>query len=209
MNLCKSCNKEKDELTNTCLFCKDLGNRPTKLCKTCYKEIDLYAKRCSYCQEYLGGWYLHPSFVASAPILIIMLVYLIVVTWFSGTKQFQNYSNQLTMQEVNRRNLIVPAPYVIPKNLNQPTEPAAENFRQVLEITYKVHNSTNIKWGNLFYQNIGYDSSQKVVTTRAGNVYAWVIQPNSDAFLTVEIYDPEQKELNRWETVLTSLDSSR
>ena len=54
-------------------------------------------------------------------------------------------------------------------------------------ITYKITNGADFKWGNIKYEMVGTDDKGKLVYTVSKQIYAWVILPKSESFLTVEV----------------------
>jgi len=78
-----------------------------------------------------------------------------------------------------------------------------------LEFTYKIKNSTKYKWDSIKYQMIGYDSLGKIVTTKNGGIYEWLIQPKSNALITLEIPNESNEEVKTWKFEIIDLRTSR
>ncbi|PKF54095.1 hypothetical protein CW748_16685 [Alteromonadales bacterium alter-6D02] len=152
-------------------------------CKSCFKEIESGALKCSYCQAY-QLWYKHPQFYS----LIMMLPFFIFIFWNTGlmsNKEFSDFESEFSFTQEK----IIDA-----KSKNR------------LLITYKVKNDTEYQWDNIRYEIISRNNGE-LLASESDNNYFWVIRPNSESFLTVNIQIVPNA--NEWELKIKDLEVSR
>ncbi|MDP2562938.1 hypothetical protein [Psychrobium sp. 1_MG-2023] len=75
-----------------------------------------------------------------------------------------------------------------------------------LLITYKVKNDTEYQWDNIRYEIISRNNGE-LLASESDNNYFWVIRPNSESFLTVNIQIVPNA--NEWELKIKDLEVSR
>jgi len=154
-----------------------------KKCKSCIKEIEATATKCPFCQSH-QNWYKNPQYLN----LIFMLPFFIFIYWNTGVfnkKEFEEYKTEFVIKEENTVSI--------------------ENSRSRL-ITFRIKNNTKHKWGRINYEVIGYEND-KVIAVNTGAEFNWVVQPNSNALLTVKVkYMPSA---TSWKFNITDLKSDR
>jgi hypothetical protein len=146
-----------------------------KPCKACMKEIPDEAYKCSHCRAF-QKWYRNPQNISWLLILPIFGYWYWSVSHlglrdssknsYLNPQKYSEFKDQFNAEEVK----IVPS-----------------DDKKWNAVTYKITNGTDYKWGNLKYEMVGTDDKGKLVYTVSKQVYAWVIHPRSDSFLTVKV----------------------
>ena len=152
-------------------------------CKSCLNEIETSATKCSYCQSY-QVWYKNPQHYS----LIIMLPFLVFMFWNTGLfnkKEFSDFESEFSF---NLEKII---------DANKPN---------TILITYKVKNNTRYKWRDISYEIISKHDGELLATNSVSD-FSWVIQPNSESFLTVKV--PIVSNANEWELKIKDLEVKR
>ena len=78
-----------------------------------------------------------------------------------------------------------------------------------IEFIYKVINLTEYKWDSIKYQMVGYDSAGKIITTKNGGVYEWLIQENSESLISVNVPSNDSENIKTWKFEIIDLRTSR
>ncbi|EAR30184.1 hypothetical protein PTD2_01406 [Pseudoalteromonas tunicata D2] len=80
------------------------------------------------------------------------------------------------------------------------------NKPNTILITYKVKNNTRYKWRDISYEIISKHDGELLATNSVSD-FSWVIQPNSESFLTVKV--PIVSNANEWELKIKDLEVKR
>jgi len=152
-------------------------------CKSCRKEIENGATKCSYCQAH-QNWYKNPQIYS----VVFMLPLFIFMYWNMGlfnNKDFSDFESEFTLTE---------------------EKVIDTNGSKAKLITYKVKNNTEYKWNRISYEVVSSHNGELLASMVDSN-YAWVIQPNSESLLTVEVaFVPKA---NKWQLIIKDLKSDR
>ena len=155
-----------------------------KNCKSCKKEIDEAASKCPFCQSY-QIWYKSPQ--------IYSFLFIIPIMGFSfwnikslDSKSYTQFKDKISFEIVSNR--------IVDKNI---------------EFIYKVKNLTEYKWDSIKYQMVGYDSAGKIISTKNGGVYEWVIQANSESLISVDVPNDDSQNIKTWKFEIIDLRTSR
>ena len=149
-----------------------------KSCKSCFKEIESAASKCPHCQTY-QVWYKNPQlFGLIFPFVLIPVMFYSMGLWFN--KEYAGNENSFVIKEIS----------------------ATQGEYNKLALNYLIENKSNIKWHSISYQITALDSDNKLIISKTGQDYSWIIQPNQSTYLTIEV--DNSYNANKW--VLKILD---
>lgn len=154
-----------------------------QICKSCKKEIPTGATKCSYCQT-CQIWYRNPN-IFNFIFLILGLFYVLWQIGNIGIKEFNEFKSDFKITEIK----------VIDSN-----------FSNSKLVTYKIENNTKYKWDEISYEVVSRYNGE-LLASQSGMEYFWVIQPNSESLLTVDVKNV--RNANEWQLTIKNLKSDR
>jgi hypothetical protein len=153
-----------------------------KQCKSCHKEIENEATKCPYCQAF-QKWIKSPQIIGLIfPLIFIPIIFTSTGLW--NKKSYNDYKKSFTFETVNK------------------VEDGPNNIH-----TYRVINSTDIKWESISFQLIGYDEKGKVTLVKNKEEYSWVVMPNESSMISIEV--EKNAPVTKWEFKIVDMRSER
>lgn len=153
-----------------------------KHCRFCCSEIMIDINLCKYCLKYQRKRWTDIESINYLLCPLLVLFYLYTLDIFNA--EFSSYRNDINVTTVNTTKL------------------SDENYA----VVFSVDNRSGETWRDITYQLIGSSDGQ-VLMTKEGSDYFWIIQPNSQSYLTVNMKG-EVPRLS-WELIINDLSAEK
>jgi hypothetical protein len=153
-----------------------------KKCKSCRKDIDPEATKCPYCQAY-QNWIQSPQILSLiCPLVFIPIIFMSTGLW--NKKLYKDYKDFFSSEIVNK---------------------VDGDRRDVY--TYRINNTSDIKWQDISFQLIAYDENDKVILVESKSEYAWVIMPKESNMISFEV--KKNSLIKKWEFKIVDMRTGR